>query len=69
MTEVSKEDNDLLKRIVDLTRLHEQDSQIIEGQRTRITALESEVEAHEYNDLMLQQAQPEILRLMKELGR
>jgi len=69
MSKVTKEDNALLKRIVDLTQRHEQDSGIIKGYRLTITRLNDEVGAHKYNDLQLQKAQQEILRLHKELGR
>ena len=69
MTEVTEQDDKLLSRIVDLTRLHEQDSQIIEGNRATITRLELEIKGHEYNELQLQRCSNELARLEKELGR
>lgn len=69
MAELNQADNDLLKQIADLTRLHEQDSKIIEGYMEKITRLNNEIRCHEYIDMSLERARLEILSLKKELGK
>jgi len=67
-TGVSKEDNDLLSRIVDLELRFKQDESIIKGYRTTINRLNEDLRAAEYNAIQLQESQREVFRLRKELA-
>jgi len=69
MNLINDADEMLLKQNANLIVTNENQNDLLIGYRARITALETEAEAWEYNDLQLQEAQKEIFRLRKELGR
>lgn len=64
MTDLNQADRDLLRRIVDLNILSEQDSKIIEGYMTKLIRQDVELE---YCNLVIEQAQVTIANLRKEL--
>ena len=61
MSAINETDEKLVQRVVDLSRLSEQDAAIITGYMAKITRLENEAKCHEYVDQTLERAQREII--------
>ena len=68
VNKITKADDDLLKRVVDLTQLHEQDSKIIEGYRAQLDKYEAEAELN-WDGRQILRLQEENRKLLMELGR
>lgn len=64
MTDLNQADSDLIKRIIDLNILSEQDNNIIRGYMTKLIRQDVELE---YCNLVIEQAQVTIANLRKEL--
>jgi len=66
---ITKEEDTMLRQIAKLSAVNDDNDKMIRGYRTTITRLNEEIRCHEYDDLQLQEAQREVFRLRKELGR
>ena len=69
MNNISDQEEIMLNQIANLCVTNDAQDKILVGYRNTITRLHEEIKSHEYNDLQLQSAQLEIIKLHKALGR